>query len=187
GDKTATVLVFKDTRGIQCVDTLTENALVSGYKPERGEVRQPDLLGLMERNGASALLVKDFTTVFSQKDDRVKKFLGELQSIYDGEFVKATGTVGLLAYETRFAIIGCITPIALAKHHKYMSAIGPRFLFYRVPRLTSSERAAGFAVLHASASRQLRLGELGRLVAEQIRKARALIARVEPESEAQRA
>lgn len=159
-DKTATILCIKGPK-ILHVDALTDNALSSGYVPAKGQQRKPDLLRQIEQSGAVCLVIKDMTTLFSLKDDRVKKLLGELQSIYDGEYAKATGTLGVLKYKTRFAIIGCITPLSLTKHHRYMSTIGSRFLFYRLPTLTEEERAEGFAITwKGSKERKAKLTEL---------------------------
>src|SRR5262249_12901781 len=143
GDKTATVTCVAGAT-ILWVDSFTENALASGYAPEKVHHRKPDLLQQIARDGVTCLAIKDLTTLFSLKDDRVKKVLGELQTIYDGAYAKATGTVGVLQYRPRFGFLGCITPIALAHHHRYISMIGSRFLAYRVPRLTEAERAEGF-------------------------------------------
>jgi hypothetical protein len=52
-----------------------------------------------------------------------------------------------------------------------MSRIGPRFLAYRLPQLTESERSEGLAILWDApkgAGRRARLGSLGNLVAEHI-------------------
>jgi hypothetical protein len=171
-DKTATVLLLRGAPGIEYVDSLTENALASGYVPERGKPRKPDLLEQIQQHASSALVIKDLTTLFSQRDDKVKKILGDLQSVYDGQFAKATGTVGVLTYAPRFALVACVTPVALARHHKYMADIGGRFLIYRVARLTEAQRSEGFAVLQEGKERKQKLADLRNLVAEHVKEAR---------------
>jgi len=113
--------------------------------------------------------VKDLTTLFSLRDEKVKKILGDLQSVYDGEFVKATGTLGVQKYTTRFSLLACVTPAALDKHHSYMGRIGSRFLFYRLPGLTPRERDSGFTVSWKSVDRRERLTEFRNLVAQHVR------------------
>jgi bifunctional DNA primase/polymerase-like protein/primase-like protein len=116
-DKTATMLLLKDSPQTYYLDTLTVNSFASGFMDARpGTGKQPDLLPLL--NG-KCLVIKDLTTLFSLRDDAVKKVLGDLQSIYDGEYAKATGTVGVIRHQSRFALVGCITPHALTKHHNY--------------------------------------------------------------------
>ena len=141
-DKTATVLLLRDSPQTFYLDTLTENSFVSGFtESQPGKKAHQDLLPLLD---GKCLIVKDLTTLFSLREDRIKKILGDLQSIYDGEYAKATGTVGVKRYQSRFACVGCITPLALAKHHNYMSSIGSRFLYYHIPPLTAEERGGGF-------------------------------------------
>jgi hypothetical protein len=45
-----------------------ENALASGYTPQQGQQRHPDLLGLISQAGDQCLLIKDLTTLFSLRD-----------------------------------------------------------------------------------------------------------------------
>src|SRR5215470_6420002 len=166
--KTETVLSLRGAESVLFVDTMTENALASGYVDKKGR-KTPDLLQEIETKHATALVVKDLTSLFSLRDENVKKILGDLQSVYDGEFVKATGTVGVQKYTTRFSLLACVTPAALDKHHSYMGRIGSRFLFYRLPSLTPRERADGFTVSWKSVDRRATLTEFRNLVAEHVR------------------
>jgi hypothetical protein len=142
--KTAIVAALKDVPGILYLDTLTENAFASGYVNEATKDKPIALLQQIEDEEIVCLAIKDLTTLFSLRDDKVKKTLGELQTIYDGEFTKATGTVGVVSYTTRFTMLCCVTPAALEQHHTYMSRIGTRFLLFRVPTLSDHEREHGF-------------------------------------------
>src|SRR5262245_18490781 len=143
-DKTATATTVRGSK-VLYVDNLTENAFASGYVPEKGQKKKLDVLTQMGQSGSVCLVVKDMTTLFSGREDRVKATLGQLQSIYDGEYTKWTGTAGGLTYKPQFSIVGCVTPAALTKHHRYMSEIGSRFLFYRVSALTDEEQEDGMA------------------------------------------
>ena len=106
----------------------TENALASGYVPAKGQPSKPDLLTQIADTKATCLVIKDLSPLFSAKEDRVRAVLGDLTSIYDGEYTKATSTRGLMSYTPRFAIVACGTPITLEKHRRYMAQIGQRFL-----------------------------------------------------------
>ena len=90
-DKTATVLTLKNAPNIFHLDTMTEHSFVSGFiDPKSGE-HAKDLLD--ELNG-KCLVIKDMTSLFSQRDNKVKQILGDLQSIYDGQFIKFTRKLG---------------------------------------------------------------------------------------------
>ena len=123
---------------IYFLDALTENAFVSGM---RGSV---DLLPLL--NG-KCLVVKDFTTTLSQKEEAVKKILGDLTSIYDDSFSKHSPMTGTVTYHSFFSLLGCVTPQALNRHQRYMNQIGPRFIFYRVPSSSQEEVEKSLGVL----------------------------------------
>jgi len=148
-DKTETALSLSLSPDVYLLDTLTENSFITGYLDSQGNPPQ-DLLAELNRK---CLLVKDYTTLFSMKDDLIKRVLGDMQSIYDGAFARYTGTRGRVAYNTLFSHIGCITPMALSNHHRYMAMIGGRFLFYRVLPLTEIERVEGFNILWEAENR----------------------------------
>lgn len=139
--KTLIVELLRDFKGTHFLDTMTENALVSGYVSDDPNSANQDLLPLL--NG-KIFIIKDLSTLFSLAHDTVKKILGDFTSIYDGHFAKHTGTRGGVDYESKFNFVACITPAALYSHIKYMSIIGPRVLYYRMPELTKEEQAAGF-------------------------------------------
>jgi hypothetical protein len=126
------------------LDTLTPEAFLSGAVSKQG-ARAAKLLPQL--NG-KCLIVKDLTTLFSLKHESVKKILGDLQSIYDGEFRKGYGTGfdgnAILEAASYFGFIGCVTPGALATHQKYLANIGTRFLVYQRPPLTAADRARGY-------------------------------------------
>ena len=120
------------------LDALTENAFVSGMKGSE------DLLPLLN---SKCLVVKDFTTTLSQKEETVKKILGDLTSIYDDSFSKHSPMTGTVTYHSFFSLLGCVTPQALNRHQRYMNQIGPRFIFYRVPSSSSEEVEKSLEVL----------------------------------------
>jgi len=128
---------------VYLLDALTENAFISGAKNKNGD-NPIDLLPLL--NG-KCFLIKDFTTTLSQREESVRKILGDLTSIYDNSFSKHSGFRGTVRYFSFFSILGCVTPQALNRHQRYMNQIGPRFLFYRVPRSSESEVEQGLGVL----------------------------------------
>ena len=146
--KTDTVLACKNLREqVLYVDTLTDNAFGSGFVDDKQhpKYRQKnrDLLGELEEKNKT-LIIKDLTTLFSLRDDKLRKILGELTSIYDGSYSKWTGTIGQIKYEVKFPILACITPAVLRKHHNHMSQIGGRFLMFHLMPLSEKEQEDGF-------------------------------------------
>ncbi len=137
--KTELVGLFSAMDGVYTLDTVTENAFCSGYVPPDGSETQ-DLLPLLDNK---CFIIKDLNTLFSMNEEMVKKILGDLTSIFDGKFQKFTATRGLVEYFSLFSMIGCVTPSILIKHYNYATALGPRFLFLRLPDLTEEEVQAG--------------------------------------------
>src|SRR5205823_3937150 len=133
----------KAARGIYCVDSVTENFLGSGYVNDKGG-KAPDLIKELDQK---CVVIKELGTVLSLRADKVRKFLGDLQAIYDREYHKATGTVGTIHGKAAFTIVACVTPATLHDHQEYMARIGPRFLAYRAPQLTAAEEVEGLDML----------------------------------------
>lgn len=148
--KTEVARMLKFNPGVFFLDTLTENAFISGSKIKAD--KEPfDLLPLLDQR---CFVIKDFTTTLSQKEETVRKILGDLTSIYDDSFSKHSPARGTIAYRSFFSILGCVTPQALNKHQRYMNQIGPRFLFFRVPTSEESEVDHSFEVIWTSHSQE---------------------------------
>jgi hypothetical protein len=144
--KTEAVMPLRGYRKAKFVDSLTTEAFASGYKDKKSK-RGKSLLD--ELDGRS-LVIRDMSTFFSAQDTKVKKLLGDLASIHDGMFSKATAneTEGSSTtdYENRFSFIAGVTPASLKKHHNYMATIGAKFLMVRVPPATAEEKAAAYTL-----------------------------------------
>src|SRR3989344_760785 len=132
------------------VDALTENAFTSGYVPPDGS-EPKDLLQLLDNK---CLIVKDYTTLFSMREDTIKKILGDLTGIFDKDFSKFSATRGNVRYSSLFSQIGCVTPAIFNKHYRYMNQLGARFLYYKIPQLTKDELNKGFAIANSSNDRE---------------------------------
>ncbi|MCL5410449.1 MAG: hypothetical protein M1324_01190 [Patescibacteria group bacterium] len=144
--KTEVVRLISDTPFVKPLDSLTENAFVSGaINPDK--TKPKDLLPLLD---GKCFIIKDFTTTLSQREESVKKILGDLTSIYDDTFQKHSAMRGTISYHSFFSILGCVTPQALNQHQRYMNQIGPRFLFYRVPLSNEDEIDKALNILWTS-------------------------------------
>jgi hypothetical protein len=143
GDKTATASRISKMGHVYSLDSMTENVFNSGYVDPEGKPAEQ----LLDKINGKCVFFKDLTTLFSLRDDVVKRILGDLNSIYDGEFIRATGTIGTIRTKPRFSVVGCITSLALKRHQTHLSTIGTRFLFYRIPGLSTEMEREGFDIL----------------------------------------
>lgn len=164
-DKTQRVLTLKECGHEVFLDTLTVNSFASGFVHHKTGKAAESLLPQL--NG-KCLIIKDLTTLFSQRSENVQKILGDLLSIYDGSYAKATGTVGILSYDSSFTILACITPQALKKHQGYMSSIGGRFLCFEVESLSDEQKQEGFNLIWNMEGRKEKVKALEKLVVEHV-------------------
>jgi hypothetical protein len=120
------------------VDELTENALVSGYEPNRGDggalaSKDGDQeCSLAKQIHGKTLLIKDIAPTAAMDPKRLAKVLGQLRSAYDGEYSKGFGT-GYKSFPTDFgtliATTGLIDDLA-----DLNQALGERFIRFSVTR-----------------------------------------------------
>lgn len=149
-----------DLPEIYSLDTLSENAFSSGYvMPDGSEPK--DLLPQLD---GKCFVIKDLTTLFSLKEDTIKKILGDLTSIFDGKFEKFTATRGNISYSSQFSMVTCITPAILSKHQRYMHQLGGRFFFVRIPELTASTKEQGYKIAWDATNRKERIEQARRIV-----------------------
>ena len=154
--KTDIVSLLRPLDFVYFLDSMTLNPFASGYKAT-GNNKTYDLLPELD---GKCFVCKDYTTIFSLNEETTKKLLGELVSIYDGEFSKFSPTRGYISYKTSFSHLGCITPAALNQHHRYLNIIGPRFIFYRIPALSAERRQTGFTIAWSPVNRKVALKDL---------------------------
>ncbi len=171
-----------DLPEIYSLDTLTENAFASGYVMPDGS--DPD--DLLPRLDGKCFVIKDLTTLFSLKEDTIKKILGDLASIFDGKYEKFTATRGMVRYYSQFSMVTCITPAILSKHHRYMHQLGGRFFFVRVPELTPETRKRGHEIAWDATDREERIRQARQVVStychQLSEKAMLLYPKIEPEA-----
>jgi hypothetical protein len=121
--------------------TLTEASLLSGV-PGR-ERAQDSSGGLLRAIGQFGIIVcKDFTSVLSMNREQRASLLAALREIYDGAWTRHVGTDGgrTLSWHGKVAVVGGVTPVIDA-HHGVMSAMGERFLQFRLPDVNPKEQA----------------------------------------------
>src|SRR5262249_23010023 len=101
-------------------------------------------IDLLPKLDGKCFAVKDLSPLFSKRAETVQELLGQLPPIYDGEYDKATGTLGTVCYKSKFAWLTCITPEAIRAHQEYMAKLGSRILFYELPPATAAVVSVGF-------------------------------------------
>ena len=160
--KTEVVMPLAGLSDVHLASTLTEASLLSGTaKRDKAKDAKGGLL--REIGDFGILLVKDFTSILSMNRDARAQVLGALREVYDGNYVRHVGTDGgrSLSWSGRVGLIGAVTPV-IDRHHSVLSALGERFLYFRLPEVDRHELGRK-ALSHARTGAKMR-GELSEAV-----------------------
>lgn len=119
------------------VDTFTEAGLLSGASDGTPGI-------LMEMGSYGILLFPDLTVLLA-KHASDSGPLGVLRRVYDGHLVRRLGNRGGHEWEGKAGCLGAVTPdVYLAE----LGVMGERFLYYRLPSPTDSDRTlSGYEAL----------------------------------------
>lgn len=104
------------------IDTLTTNTFASGLKRD-------EEVSLLHKANNGILIFKDFTTITSMNEEGLREIMGQLRSIYDGEFTKRTGNAMDVEWKGKVGIIAGGT-IASQRKMRQFSEQGERFINY---------------------------------------------------------
>jgi hypothetical protein len=112
------------------VDSLTQPALLSAYKPKLG-VTMP--VGILVRVGAVGFLtIADFSTVLSGSPQRRDDLFAALRRVYDGEFQRDLGNEPVpLRWAGRLTLLAACTS-AIDNYAAHSDALGPRWVYLRL-------------------------------------------------------
>jgi hypothetical protein len=114
------------------VSDLTENAILSGYHANTR--KKTASIGLLVDVGVSGIvLMKDFTTILSKRDDERKKIIAALREIHDGHFDRTLGNVGKIGWDGKVTIIAATTQ-SLEGCWAVLRDMGERFIQVRTLR-----------------------------------------------------
>lgn len=131
------------------ISDLTVNTFASGQKKTGKETS----LLLKINNGI--MVFKDFTSILAKNREARGEIMKQLREIYDGEYVKRTGTGDDITWRGKVgALAGCTEVIY--RYLEDMSAMGDRFVMYNVDqpdRLEMSRRV----LENASDMREMRM------------------------------
>jgi hypothetical protein len=165
--KTAGADLLRETEAAKLtifVNSMSREALASGFVDKKTGKRAPWLLNELD---GRCWVDTELNALLNEDDRAVAKFMGALTAAFDGTYSKAigssTGPSSVIRSDSRFSLIGCVTPETLAKHSHHLRSLGPRFLTYRVLPLTAEEEQRGFELLRDGARRTAALAELRQL------------------------
>lgn len=119
--------------GLGLIDTvfplssLTPNTFASGMRAGKGKS-----FSLLDNIKSKVITFKDFTGLLSGRYEDLQEILGQLREIYDGSFIKSFGSGVNVNWKGKMGFIAGVTP-AIDKHSTVSSALGERFIQYRLP------------------------------------------------------
>lgn len=121
------------------VSDLTENSILSGYHVN--VKKKTASIGLLVDVGPSGIvLMKDFTTILSKRDDERKKIIAAFREIHDGHYHRVLGNVGRIGWSGKVTIIAATTQ-SLEGCWAVLRDMGERFIQVRTLRVDGVEVA----------------------------------------------
>lgn len=133
--KSELINIVGEVKFVHQISNLTENAFLSGAG------RQGDDNSLLHQIGTTGVIVmKDFTSILSMRDDKKDMILGQMREIFDGYITKKTGNRKEVdEWRGKLNFIGGVTDTIYSKTEK-SSAMGPRFINYVMPAFDREQR-----------------------------------------------
>jgi len=133
--KSELINIVGEVNFVHQISNLTENAFLSGAG------RQGDDNSLLHQIGTTGVIVmKDFTSILSMRDDKKDMILGQMREIFDGYITKKTGNRKEVdEWRGKLNFIGGVTDTIYSKTEK-SSAMGPRFINYVMPAFDREQR-----------------------------------------------
>lgn len=117
------------------VSTLTENAFLSGMGGSDG--KEKSLLHKIGDNGL--LLMKDYTSILSLKEELRKKILGDMREIYEQKLSKATGNGRDMEWKGKINFVGAVTD-SIYLNEGDDASMGRRTIDYVMPHFNDEVR-----------------------------------------------
>jgi len=133
--KTEYVNVLSGLKYSHQVSTLTENAFLSGMGGD--PTKEKSLLHKIGKEGL--LLMKDFTSILSLKEELRKKILGDMREIYEGHLAKSTGNGKDAVWKGKINFVGAVTD-AIYMNEGDDASMGRRTIDYIMPNFSQEVR-----------------------------------------------
>ena len=143
GGKSTVIAPSSGISVVHFLDDLTEKTLLSGFKIKGQEV------SLLKMIGSGIICFSDFTAILSKNPQSAGEILGQLRLVYDGVFIKQTGT-GKIEWRGKIGVLAAATPDVYFKLEQARS-MGERFGYYCMEQPTDEEIAQKQATLNLSA------------------------------------
>lgn len=133
--KSELINIVGEIKFVYQVSNLTENSFLSGAGT------QGDDHSLLHQIGTTGVIVmKDFTSILSMRDDKKDIILGQMREIFDGYITKKSGNRKAVdEWRGKLNFIGGVTDTIYSATEK-SSAMGPRFINYVMPDLDREQR-----------------------------------------------
>ena len=125
GGKTELIMAISGLEFVFGISDLTVNTFASGQK----KVGKETSLLLKINNGIMAF--KDFTSILSKNREARGEIMKQLREIYDGEYIKRTGTGDDVTWRGKVGAIAGCTEI-IYRYLEELSAMGDRFIMYNI-------------------------------------------------------
>ncbi len=124
--KTELLRAFDGHPAAKFISNITPATLVSGILPKNG---RPDPSLLPQLNDKMVVL-KDFTTILSMRQEQQTEIIAQLRECYDGQYSKIFGNGKEINWRGKFGLVAACTPV-WDKHYGIIGSMGDRFLLYR--------------------------------------------------------
>jgi len=153
------------------VDDLTGPALLSWSKG-----KNPRPTGILSRNASrSFVTIGDFSTVLATSDRGGRdQLFALLRRAYDGSVSRDVGNMEPLRWTGRLTLLAGVTP-AIDNYTSHTDALGPRWLYCRLPESDSESKRAAARKRRNSVDFKQRQKDAAAYAAELVREARGLV------------
>ena len=135
--KTELLMGLSELDFIHLISDLTVNTFASGQKRPGKET------SLLMKMNNGIMMFKDFTSILSKNKEAREEIMKQLREIFDGQYVKRTGTGDDIDWNGKMgALAGCTESIY--RYLEEMSMMGDRFIMYSIEapnRLDAARRA----------------------------------------------
>ncbi len=131
GGKTTFIAPSVTVSGVHFLDDLTEKTFLSGFKVKGKET------SFLKLVTSGVLAFSDFTNILSKKQEARGEILSQMKMIYDGDFVKRTGT-GSIEWHGKMGFLGASTP-DIYMYLESGRSMGERFIYYWMEQPTDDE------------------------------------------------
>lgn len=131
GGKSTLLAPCIDIKSCFFIDDLTENTLLSGYKPGGKDN------SLLRRIGSGMMVFSDFTSILSKNPVSKGEILSQLKLVYDRKVTKYTGT-GKVNWDGKIGVLAGATP-DIYYHMEAGRSMGERFIYYWMDVPTDQE------------------------------------------------